>query len=247
MRAVIMSSIYLATWMVATLLPTTSVTGQTPSNSDHDVVLLKNGGVARGRILAVVCGEHVLLEVSGGETTEIAYDDVLLITDNRHYAELEQTLRCGYSGESDRKWQSVTQATTLVGERSTHLGGFLAYGRRVDESLLLGMGVGWENLDSDLISASLHAWFFHNLTPLSERATELYLHLSAGYGHNIADRQRSPEEGGVRLTLGMGAAIGALSPLTTTFEVGYHYQSLQPQATSIVSEDFLSVGLGLRF
>ena len=37
---------------------------QPPTDEDHDVILLKDGGIARGRILETVEGKHVVLQVS---------------------------------------------------------------------------------------------------------------------------------------------------------------------------------------
>lgn len=56
------------------LLLAGAVMPQAPTDQNHDVIVLKSGGVARGRILETVEGSHLVLEVANGRTIKIDFE-----------------------------------------------------------------------------------------------------------------------------------------------------------------------------
>lgn len=220
---------------------------QPPTDEDHDVILLKDGGIARGRIVELVCGDYVVMEVSGGKTIKIIYDDIRLITDKKHYDESEGKLRGDCVKERGVDFEYVFRIGLLKSDTSTHFSSSFIVGPRMARSFFAGMSIGWDRFTFDMFSARIHTCVFGNLIKDADGNPETFLHFSAGYGHNIKDKGEMVSAYGPNYSLSIGGAFAVEEGTALTIEAGYHYQTFKHTGISDFNTDYFTMLLGVRF
>ena len=243
----ILTAIRAFTVLAMVLLLSSVSFSQAPTNEDHDVVLLNDGGVARGRIVELVCGDYVVMEVLDGKTVKINYDDIRLIMDKEHYGELAGKL----SGDCLKKrvvdFEFVFRAGLLRSDTSTRFSSSFMVGPRLDTAVFVGMSVGWDRYTFDMLSVRLHTCFFANLINDADDYPETFLHFSAGYGHNIKDRGDMMDAYGPNYSVSIGRTFPVDEATAMTVEAGYHYQTFKNTVNFNSNIEYFTVLFGVRF
>jgi hypothetical protein len=218
---------------------------QAPTNDDHDVILLNDGGIARGRILEIVCGDYVTLQVLQGGSIKIEYHEIRLITDKQHYEELSPMLRGDCIKDRELGYVYISRTGLVFGQGATHFISEFVAGSRISRHFYGGIGVGRESIYDDLISAQLHVYFLGDLVK-GGGSHEFFLHFSGGQAYNVVSPQREPSIGGVKYLLTLGGAFDIGGGAALMVEAGYYYQSFRESTPSDVRRGHPVISLGLR-
>ncbi len=240
-------SAHLVRTLALVLLLIAVSSAQPPTDEDHDVILLKDGGVARGRIVELVCGDYVIMEVSDGKTVKIIYNDIRLITDKERYEKLEGKLRGDCVKERGVDFEYVLRVGLLKSDTSTHFSSSFIVGPRMARSFFAGMSVGWDRFAFDMFSVRIHTYVFGNLINDADGNPETFLQFSAGYGHNIKDKGEMVSAYGPNYSLSIGGAFAVEEGTALTIEVGYHYQTFKNTVSFNSNVDYFTMLFGVRF
>jgi len=243
MRAFVVSAVL--TLMISVSLAGTSYS-EAPTNDDYDVVVLKTGGVARGKIVEMVEGDQLVLEVTGGKTIKIDYDDIEEITDSRHYVPSEPVNHRESTGAKSRKYEFGFLGGLLLGEESTNYSFSALLGRRFSRQAHLAVGVGFDRYSFNVLTLCVHSYILGTLTPSHPQAGNFLFHFSVGYGQVVSGLPKSAEVGGFSLSASIGRVLLRNADTEFLFEVGYHRQQLSAGQQALGRGDFLALSLGLR-
>lgn len=236
------SALMMLFWVILAARPL----AQAPDDEDHDIIVLNDGGVARGTIVEIVCGDYVSLELPNGGTIKVDYDDVRLITDSEHYREWADKLRGDCVNKRGVDYEFVARGGLLFGESETHFACDFIIGPRLSRGAYFGMGIGWETIGGNLLSAQLHLYYLTDLLKGADHGRSLFVHLSGGYAYGSSMSTTDVTTRGARYTLSLGATVAVDDGTPMTVEAGYLYQSFRLPAPSH-RRDYPFVALGVRF
>ena len=222
---------------------------QTPTNQDHDVIVLKNGGVARGRILTAVEGKHLVLEVASGKTIRIQLNDIDFITNNLAYTPPEtqlqkesRTLSEFVSGP-----RVLSHAIILSGEHSTNYSMDLQLGGFIERNVMLAAGVRFDRYAFNLLSVRLHTYLFTTSRQVSTETASLFVHLGLGYGQVVRGTEPGSSAGGANFSIGAGIMVPTALGPAFQMELGLHHQSISLDNRTSAEGNFAQFSLGLCF
>lgn len=229
------------------LLLAGAVMPQAPADQNHDVIVLKNGGVARGRILETVEGRYIVLEVSNGRTIKIDFEKIAFTTDNKNFdpngVPAFKASRLNRTGE----YHFITQAGVLSGNKSTNYSISVMAGPQLNEHLTLTAGLRFDRHSLNMLSGRFHLWVFGDLIPGNDGFNEFLLHFSVGYGQLLKDREETLRSGGSNMSLGVGGLLKLDGQRAVILELGWHHQTLIDRGEHVASGSFYTFSLGLRF
>ena len=214
---------------------------QPPTDEDHDVILLKDGGIARGRILETVEGKHVVLQVSNDRIIKIDTDDIDLITDSHNY---KPPLGSRHTSHIVI-YQYIVQAAVLSGEQSTNGSVSLSAGPRLGEVFQLSLGVRFDRYSFSVLSGQVHAHILGDLVSDNHGFREFFMHFGVGYGQVV--RGTDADIGGLNLLIGIGFFKPVMGKTVLFMEVGHFTQHLKSGHFLATSGDFFFLSLGVRF
>ena len=233
--------------VVLVLLFTGTVFPQAPTNEDHDVILLNDGGIARGRIIEIVCGDYVTIQVLEGKTVRVDYDDIRLITDKEQYERFKGKLLGDCIKDRSIEYENIVRVELLRSNSKTHFAGEFIIGPRISRNFYCGMGIGWQSLADDLLSAQLHIYFIQNIVENNNQSVELFLHFSGGYAYNATQPAMDPMRGGAKYMFTFGSAFEVGGGTALLVEAGYGYQAYRESPPDGVRSDLGLISLGVRF
>lgn len=217
--------------MLAALAVGSALAEAPPTNQDHDVIVLKNGGVARGRILDTVEGSHLVLEIANGKTIRIQLDDVDFITNNDVY--IPPTPIIPPSGDDDDYYvlgpsgpRFLSHVTVLSGENTTNFGAGLQLGSFIQSQAMVAIGVQMDWYSINVLSLRLNLYAFSKAIPPDMTSFSLFLHLGTGYGHVVSGPPHDVDAGGANMSVGAGLMIPTQLGSAVILEFGLHHQRI---------------------
>lgn len=229
------------------LLLADAVRPQAPTDQDHDVIVLKSGGVARGRILDAVGGSKLVLEVANGTTIRIDFENIAFTVDNKNFNRADVPVFKGSHLRYPGKFHLFTEGTFSAGEQLTDFSISAQVGPQVTEYLTVAVGPRFDRRSRSVLTGRIHVYVLGDLIPGDDRFKELQVHLSAGVGQFVTDRVNALRNGVTNISLGVGRLFKLADETTLMVEIGYHYQSMFSSAKHIPDEDFFTLSLGFRF
>ncbi|MDH3891680.1 MAG: hypothetical protein OEV49_11400 [candidate division Zixibacteria bacterium] len=220
---------------------------ETPTAKDHDVIVLKNGGVARGKITETVENDYIVLEVSNGKTIKIDFEKIALTTDNQAFDPASVPAFSGSRLTKLSNYHFMTQVALLAGEQTTNYSVSAQIGPQVTEHIMLAWGLRFDRYSRNMLSGRFHVYAFGDLIPGGDGFKELQLHFSVGYGQFLNDRDETKTNGGSNVSCGIAGLFKLRGQTALMLELGYHQQSLTFRTKHASTGDFVTLSTGLRF
>lgn len=220
---------------------------QPPTDEDHDVILLKDGGIARGRIVETVEGKHVVLQVSNDRIIKIDVDDIALITDSHNYKPPTSPPPDSRRTSRTVMYQYIIQAAVLSGEHSTNGSVSLSAGPRLGEAFHLSFGVRFDRYSFSVLSGQVHAHILGDMVSDNRGFKEFFMHVGVGYGQIV--RGTDADIGGLNFLIGAGFFKPVFGETALFMEVGSFTQTLKSGSGYFLQAqgNFFFFSLGVRF
>lgn len=234
--------------VVLILILTGTALAQAPTDQDHDVIVLKSGGVARGKIVETVEGSHLVLEVANGKRIKIQLDDIHQVTNNKVYMP-PPAIRRGSESFVDRPRGArfLSHAMVISGEHSTNYGASLQLGGFVESNAMLTVGLQLDWYAINVLSVRLNAYVFSKDIPADLSDFNFFLHGGVGYGQVVNGLPRDTEAGGVNISGGVGFMLPSQIGSAFVLEFGLHHQSISTKNGRSDEGNFTTLSLGLWF
>jgi hypothetical protein len=224
-----------------------SVTAETPpTNADHDVVVLKNGGVARGRIIETDL-DHTMLLVLSDEIIKIDTEDIAFVTDKKNFDPTTVPVYKGNHLWVPKKYHLFIQGAALLGGQSPNFSVSVAVGPQVTEYLVVAVGAQLDRYTRKVLTGRIHIYVLGALIPNNVVLKDMQVHFGFGVGQFVTDRIEPLRNGVTNISLSLGEQIRLNPEAALMVELGYHHQSMFTRAKHIPDEHSLTLSLGLRF
>ncbi len=213
-----------------------------PDSAYTDVILLKNGGVIKGKITETIPEKKVIIERIDGNVLEVPFKKIDSITDLEHYRPRQEEI---LANVEKKPLISVVRpeilAGVIVSEGEVGISSTVAYGVLFNDQRYLGLGFGCDAIAKH----KFMSFFMHFRIDAMPSGTRPFLYADVGYAVGWRDNRSGSDYGG--LTLGFGAGI--MSPLSNAVDmigrVGYRSQTVAEGTWDSSSLDMFTVMVGM--
>lgn len=217
-----------------------------PTNDDHDVIVLKNGGVARGKIIEEGIDYTILLVLSE-ETIKIDSENIAFVTDKKNFDPTTVPVYRGNNLWAPERYHLFIQGAALLGEQSPNFSVSVAVGPQVTDYLVVAVGAQLDGYTRKVLTGRIHIYVFGDLIPGDDGFKEFQIHFGFGVGQFVTDRIEPLRNGVSNISLGVGRVFKLDDKTALIAELGYHHQSMFSSAKHVPDEKSLTLSFGLRF
>jgi hypothetical protein len=219
--------------------------------SPHDVLLLNNGALVRGTIVAREEGKSVTVVLLGGSTTmKIPWKRIEMITSSEadfhtRQREIIDSLHPVLPPGPPIPWAWTIKGRAATGEDGSIISLSGSLGWRFSTGLLADIGLGVDRHANALFLPAMAGvtWF---VKPSAKCFP--YLRVAGGFSLGRVSNRFGAENGGVRYESGVGVRLLRTGGPALMFELGYVHQALSIAQTAFNSSlDLTSVSVGFLF
>ena len=213
-----------------------------PDSAYTDVILLKNGGVIKGKITETIPEKKVIIERIDGNVLEVPFKKIDSITDLEHYRPRQEEI---LANVEKKPLISVVRpeilAGVMVSEGEVGFSGTMAYGLLFEKQRYLAIGVGWDEIDNYRF-VPLFVRFRLNAMP---SGCSPYMYADAGYAIGWRENMSGSDYGGFTFGVGGGVKLPLTDKVDITGRVGYRNQAVQDGDWDSSSLNMFTVMVGI--